>query len=176
MKDFLSFETDRLWMTPTSREDAAFIYELMNAPKWLEFIGDRKLHTIKDAEEYIEVKMRTQLKKLGFSVYTMTRKSDLAKIGICCLIDRKELEGIDLGYALSPNYEGVGYAFEAAKKMIAVGFEEFGLTKLYAITDPENMGSQKLLQKLGFSSIGDLQLTNGKPADRLFELKNDQKK
>ena len=159
-------------MSPTSREDAAFIYELMNAPKWLQFIGDRKLRTLKDAEEYIEVKMRTQLKRLGFSVYTMTRKSDKAKIGICGLIDRKELEGIDLGYALLPTYEGAGYAFEAAKKTIEVGFEQFGLTKLYAITNPENMASQKLLQKLDFSFFGDLQLTNGTHPDRLFELKN----
>jgi RimJ/RimL family protein N-acetyltransferase len=173
VKDYVSFETDRLWMTPTSREDAAFIYELMNTPKWFQFIGDRKLHTTKDAEEYINVKMRGQLKKLGFSVYTLTRKLDLAKIGICCLIDRKELEGIDLGYALLPNYEGAGYAFEAAKKMIAAGFEEFGLTKLYAITKPENRTSQKLLQKLGFSCIGDIQLDDEKLSDRLFELKRD---
>lgn len=176
MKDYLSFETERLCMIPTSREDAAFIYELLNSPKWLQFIGDRKIYTIKDAEEYIDMKMRPQLERLGFSVYTLLRKSDQNKIGICCLIDREELEGIDLGYALLPDYEGAGYAQEASKKMIAVGFEEFGLPNLYAITNPNNIASQKLLLKLGFNSIGHLQLMDEKIPDRLYELKSDYKK
>lgn len=171
MKDYLSFETDRLWMTPTSREDAAFIYELMNSPKWIQFIGDRKIHTIKDAEEYIGVRMRPQLERVGFSVYTLISKLDQAKIGICCLIDREELEGIDLGYALLPDYEGAGYALEASEKMIAVAFEEFGLAEVYAITNPKNIASQRLLKKLRFNCVGDLQLADEKIPDRLFELK-----
>jgi len=173
VKDYLSFETDRLWMIPTSAEDAAFIHELMNSPKWLRFIGDRKIHTIKDAEEYIGKRMRPQLERVGFSVYTLIRKLDQAKIGICCLIDREELEGIDLGYALLPAYEGRGYAQEASKKMIAVGFEEFGLKTLYAIMNPTNKASQKLAQKLGFSRIGDLQLADEKIPDQLYELNSD---
>ena len=175
MKDYLSFETERLCMIPTCKEDAAFIYELMNSPKWIKFIGDRKIHTIKEAEEYIVVRMRPQLERVGFSVYTLIRKSDRAKIGICCLIDREELEGIDLGYALLPDYEGAGYALEASEKMIAVGFEEFGLQNLYAITNPTNKASKKLLQKLGFNSIGDLQLVDEKIPDRLYELKSNWK-
>jgi len=173
VKDYLSFETDRLWMTPTSRKDAAFIYELMSSPKWIHFIGDRKIHSKEDAEEYIGIKMRPQLERLGFAVYTLIRKSDQVKIGICSLVDREELEGIDLGYALLPDYEGAGYALEASIKMIAVGFEEFGLTNLYAITNPNNIASQKLLLKLGFNSIGDLRLADEKIPDRLFELKRD---
>ncbi|MBT8264434.1 MAG: GNAT family N-acetyltransferase [Muriicola sp.] len=175
MKDYLSFETERLNMIPTSKEDATFIYELMNSPKWIKFIGDRKIRTVKDAEEYIDMRMRPQLERVGFSVYTLVRKSDQAKIGICCLIDREELEGIDLGYALLPDHEGAGYAQEASEKMIAVGFEEFGLPNLYAITNPTNKASQKLLQKLGFISIGDLQLVDEKIPDRLYELKSNWK-
>ena len=44
-----NIETERLILKPTSSDDAEFIYELLNSPKWLKFIGDRNIKTIEDA-------------------------------------------------------------------------------------------------------------------------------
>ena len=52
-----SFRTPRLLLRPTAVEDAAFIFELLNTPKWFEFIGDRKVRSIEAAGEYIREKM-----------------------------------------------------------------------------------------------------------------------
>ncbi|MBF2709902.1 GNAT family N-acetyltransferase [Flavobacterium soyangense] len=52
-----TFETERLLLKPTSKEDVGFILELFNTPKWIEFIGDRKVQNSTDAEEYIETKI-----------------------------------------------------------------------------------------------------------------------
>jgi hypothetical protein len=46
--------------------------------------------------------MTPQLKKLGFSSYTVIRKTDNAKVGSSGLYDREGLEGIDLGFAFLP--------------------------------------------------------------------------
>ena len=81
MKKYQKFETERLFIRPTTEEDAAFLLELMNSPKWLKFIGDRKVHSIRDALQYIRAKMLPQLRHLGFSNYTILLKSNQQKIG-----------------------------------------------------------------------------------------------
>ena len=142
--------TDRLLLRPTVVEDAEFIFRLMNTPKWIQYIGDRQIRTVKDAENYITNNMTPQLERLGYSNYTVIRKTDNAKIGTCGLYDREGLEGIDLGFAFLPEYERKGYAFEASQTLVDKAQKQFGIDDLSAITVPDNRASQKLLQKLGF--------------------------
>lgn len=157
--DFKSFNTERLGLLPTNGDDAEFILELFNSPNWIEFIGDRNVHTIADARTYIEDRMIPQLKRLGYSTYTIKLRSDGSKIGTVGLYDREGLDGIDLGFALLPEYENQGYAFEASEKLVEVAAETFGLSALKAITTIDNIGSQKLLRKLGFQESGNLKLS-----------------
>jgi len=82
------FETERLIIRPTSLKDSAFICELLNTPKWKKYIGDRNIHSVKDAETYIVNKMLPQLEKLGYSNNTLIRKSDGQKIGTCGLYNK----------------------------------------------------------------------------------------
>ena len=109
---YKTFETERLIIRPTSEEDAHFIFQLLNSPKWLEYIGDRNIKSIEEAKEYIRKKMTPQLIKLGYSNYTIISKKDQQKIGTCGLYDREGLDGIDIGFAFLPNYEGKGFGFE----------------------------------------------------------------
>ena len=145
----LSFETPRLLLKPTTEEDAPFLLELYNSPKWLRFIGDRNIRTIAQAEDWINTKITPQFDRLGFGNYIVLRKSDQARIGTCGLYDREGVDGIDIGFAFLPQYEKQGYAFEAASKIMDIGFKLFSLQKISAITMPENIASQRLLGKLG---------------------------
>lgn len=160
MSQYRSFETQRLLLKPTFEEDAGLIFELFNSPKWLQNVGDRKIRSVQDAEHYIREKMLPQLKRLGYSSYTIIRKTDLQKIGSCGLIDREGLEGIDIGYAILTEFEGKGYAFEAAQQLKVAAFQEFGIKVLNAITAKDNFASQKLLEKLGLSLKGVVKLPN----------------
>lgn len=151
---YRSFETDRLFIRPSDEDDSVFMLELMNTPKWKKFVADRNLKTPEDAADYIRKRMLPQLERLGFSNYTVIRKSDSAKIGICGLYDRDGVDGIDIGYGLLPEYEGQGYAFEASFKLMNAAFNDFGIKGLSAITAKENSSSQKLLEKLGLKLSG----------------------
>lgn len=154
------FKTERLILKPASEEDAAFIFELLNTPKWLKYIGDRNIKSIGNAKDYIKTKMLPQLERLGYSNYILLRRSDNKKIGTCGLYDREGLDGIDIGFAFLPEYEKKGYAFESAKKLINVAFNEFGINEINAITTKDNIASQKLLKKLGLKLDGTIILQN----------------
>ncbi len=154
MAQYKSFETERLFIRPVSLEDAGFIFRLLNSPKWLEYIGDRKIKNEDDAGKYIEERMLPQLRTHGYTNNIIVRKTDQVKIGSCGLYDREGLEGIDLGYAFLPEFEGKGYAFEATSELMRAAKEEFGISKVKAITLENNISSRKLLDKLGFTLEG----------------------
>jgi len=153
MKTYKTFETERLFIRPTEEKDAAFIFELLNSPKWLKHIGDRKVYSVADAKNYIDIKMKPQLLSHGYSNNTVIRKSDGVKIGTCGLYDREGLEGVDIGFAFLPAYEKHGYAYESAARVLKAGFEDFNIKKVCAITLEVNGNSQNLIKKLGLKFV-----------------------
>ncbi|MEL6863188.1 MAG: GNAT family N-acetyltransferase [Bacteroidota bacterium] len=167
---YKNFETERLYLRPTSEADAEFILTLLNTPSWMQYIGDRKVHTVEEAKNYIKVKMLPQLERLGYGNYTLIRKEDQQKIGTCGLYDREGLEGIDIGFALLPAYEKKGYAFEAATKIRDAAFQEFNIPMICAITTESNSSSQRLLEKIGLKRSGTTVLPNDEEELLVYQL------
>lgn len=155
-----AFESERLWIRPTSEQDAELIYQLMNTPKFIRYVGDRGIKSIEDAEKYIQMNMLPQLNTLGYSSYSLITKDVGAKIGTCGLYNREGVDGVDIGFGLLPQYEGVGYAYESAHSVLTAAFEEFELEEISAITSKENISSQRLLEKLGLEMVGTTTLPN----------------
>jgi len=175
MQSYKHFETERLKLKPTLEEDATFILKLLNTPKWLKNIGDRKVYNTKDAIKYIRDRNIKQLKKLGYGNYTVVRKSDNKKIGTCGLFEREGLDDIDIGFAFLPEHEGQGYGYESAIKLIELAFNEFELKKITAITTKENITSQKLLIKLGLQYLKVVHLPDDDEPLMFYQLENTKK-
>ena len=98
------FETERLLIRPTSLDDAPFYYDLMNTPKWIKYIGQRNVHSVEDAEDYIKTRMFPQLEQLGHTNNTIIRKSDNVKLGNCGLYHREGKVGLEIGFAFLPQH------------------------------------------------------------------------
>ena len=170
MQQHKSFPSERLIIRPTLEQDAELIYQLMNSPKFIKYVGDRQLYSVKVAEKYIQDKMLPQLHSLGYSNYSLINKKNGAKIGICGLYDREGLDGIDIGFGILPEYEGLGYAFESSSRIIKAGFEELEISEIKAITNKENISSQCLLVKLGFNLKGTIMLANENDELLLYKI------
>lgn len=170
-KNFASFETERLLLKPTSLDDADFIYELMNTPKWIEYIGDRNIKNITDARQYIIDRHLPNFEKYKFGSYTVVLKSNQKKIGSVGIYQRDVLDVPDIGFAFLPEFEGKGFGFEAAKKIMDLAKTDFGLTRLAAITLPSNKASQQLIEKLGLHHKKMIQLSGDDEELMYYEVK-----
>jgi RimJ/RimL family protein N-acetyltransferase len=84
---------------------------------------------------------------MGFGNFTIILKSDGSKIGFCGIYVRS-LETPDIGFAFFEEFEGKGYAFEAASEL-KNWQKPNSITKLSGITLENNHSSRKLLEKLG---------------------------
>ena len=143
-------QTENLIIRKLRVEDAPFIFELVNMPSWLQYIGDRGVRTIRDAEQYIINGPMTSYEKFGFGLYLVALKDTLEPIGMCGLLKRDTLEHPDIGFAFLQKFTGRGYAFESATEVLAYGKNILGLTRILAITTKDNSSSIKLLGRLGF--------------------------
>lgn len=144
-------ETERLILREFTLEDAPFIFQLVNEPSWLRFIGDRGVRSHDDARSYLLKGPMAMYERQGFGLYLAHLKDGAVPIGMCGLIKRDILEDVDLGFALLPPFCGAGYGLEAAKAMLTVANNRFGLNRLVAITSLDNHRSIRLLENIGFA-------------------------
>lgn len=156
-------ETQRLRLRRLSLDDAAFILDLLNQPSWLQYIGDKGVRTLDDARRYIEQGPLAMYAQIGFGLYRVELKDSGVPIGLCGLLKRDSLDDVDLGFAFLPAYWSQGYAREAATATLAHGEQAFGLQRIVAITLPDNRGSIRLLQAIGFAQERTLSLAADEP-------------
>jgi RimJ/RimL family protein N-acetyltransferase len=161
-------ETERLRLRWLNTGDAPFIFELLNDPAWLRFIGDNGIRTLEDARNYIVHGPAAMYARHGFGLYLTELKNQRTPIGICGPIKREELEDVDLGFALLPAFRACGYAYEAAAGVVDYARRTLSLSRLAAITSTENEASVKLLEKLGMHFERMIKLFPDKPEVRLF--------
>lgn len=149
-------ETERLIISRFTEADAGFIFELMNTPGWLEHIGDRNIRDEASALEYLKSGALKSYIDSGFGGWLLSEKLTGKKVGSAGIYKRDFLEFPDLGYALLPQFEGKGFAFEAAQKIAEIAYPEFKIETLSAITSKGNDKSVGLLEKLGFQKSGEM--------------------
>ncbi|WKV11455.1 GNAT family N-acetyltransferase [Marivirga harenae] len=155
---------------PITPEDAPLLFDLMTSEKWLAQIGDRGIKSVADARQYILDKMHPDLHRKGFVNHIVIDSETKAEIGTCSLHDRDGIDGVDIGYGILEQFEGKGYATAAAQKMVELALNTYGLNKVYAITNDENLGSSRVLEKLGFIHIGYVELPIADHPVKLYEL------
>ena len=143
-------ETERLRLRKITVDDAEFIHGLMNEPAYLEFIGDKGVKTVADAERFLVNVAIKSYDDNGFGHYIVERRPDGTPMGTCGYVKRDELEDPDIGFAFLPDFRKHGYALESAEAIKTFGIEVLGFTKISAITTQHNERSGKLLDKLGF--------------------------
>jgi [ribosomal protein S5]-alanine N-acetyltransferase len=139
----------RLIIRPATLKDAPFILELLNSSGWLEFIGDRNVHTVAEAETYLTTRLVGVNPTKGCGIYTIFTKENDTPIGMSSLVKRDYLEHVDIGYALLPEHEGKGYATEASEAVLDYAMNTLGHNPIVGICLKKHSASVRVLEKIG---------------------------
>jgi ribosomal-protein-alanine N-acetyltransferase len=154
-------KTERLTLRKLTPEDAAFIFELVNQPSFIQNIGDRGVRSLEDAKKYILNGPVASYDKNGFGLYCVELRDGGIPIGICGLVKRDTLPEVDVGYAFLPRFWSKGYAVESAAAVMHHARAVLGLTRLVAIVSPGNDASIKVLARIGFAFERMIRMTDG---------------
>ena len=80
----------------------------------------------------------------------ITLRVDGQLIGSCGIrLESTDSRQANIGYEIAPGYWGEGYATEAARAMVAFGFGELHLHRIWARCVAENVASYRVLEKVG---------------------------
>jgi len=123
----------------------------MTQPSVTQYLGSGKGCSMEDA-----VKMLSWYESVwdeGYGIFAVIEQKSDNLIGYCGI--RQIPDGrVELLYAYDPSAWGKGYATEAGIAVLAYGKENFGITKIIAMSYPQNVGSIGVIKKLGFENVG----------------------
>ncbi|UOE42432.1 GNAT family N-acetyltransferase [Chryseobacterium suipulveris] len=91
--------------------------------------------------------------KYGFGRWSVLHKETQEYLGWCGLKYDEALDEVDLGFRFYQKHWRKGFATEAAKKCIEIGFAQLRLKKIVGRVMPENRASIKVLEKVGMSFV-----------------------
>ncbi len=133
-------------------DDEDMLHAIWSDPRTLEFLfyGD---YTRELTQKRIADKRAHQAFH-GFAIWTMLERETGDVVGDCGLQHLEDGPEIEIGWRVAPDRRDRGYATEAARAALAVGFRELGLERIVAVTDPRNSASRRVMEKLGMTFVG----------------------
>ena len=109
------------------------------------------------ARQTLALIRRTGVTRPPWSGYLAVDEARKTIVGTCGFKSPPDQEGIiEIAYFTFPGFEGQGYATAMAAGLVQRGSAAAGVRRLRAHTLPEKNASTRILQKLGFESLGDI--------------------
>lgn len=155
-KKNMLINTERLLLRPFVQSDAQDIYEIFSDKQVMKYYDLLPFESLERAKQQVE--FFTQ----GFEQKTMLRwgieyKDNSKLIGTCGFFAfNEDARKAELGYELNSIYQGRGLMSEALGAILRYIFEETDINRVEAYVEPDNISSQKLAEKLGFTKEGTL--------------------
>jgi RimJ/RimL family protein N-acetyltransferase len=153
MKVFV--ETERLILREILPTDIEGMFELDSDPEVHKYLGNNPIKTKEEASKAISF-IRQQYVERGVGRWAVIEKTTgefIGWSGIKLNAKGEELNGkvnfYDVGYRFIPRYWGKGYATESAIAALKYGFETMKLKTIVGAADLDNIGSNKVLKKIG---------------------------
>ena len=151
---FVNIETKHLLLKCVDQSDREFIFE--------EFQNDFINKYLYDAEPMTDIEQADNLIEFynieeprNQNRWVLINKLENEKMGTCefHLWDRKENK-VELGFELMQQYNGKGFMTEAVKAILEFARAEMKVNKMIAIVSIDNIRCKRLLEKLGFITVG----------------------
>jgi len=147
--------TSRLLLRPHEVSDAPFMVALNADPEVVRYTGDVAFVGPSEADEII-ASLRRQFAERQLGRLVVIDRADGERLGWCGLKWHEDEQGVDLGFRFFRAQWGKGYATEAGAACLRWLTDNTDIRNVFAHAMPENIGSVRVLQKLGFSTTGPL--------------------
>lgn len=152
--DLPVLETTRLLLRKITREDMDDIFKYGSNEAVAKYVTWETHRSISDTKRYVEFVLNCYENK-KIAPWGIEHKESGKLIGTIDFVSWKpNHHNAEIGYVLSEAYWGRGIVTEAAKEVIAFGFHNMNLTRIQARCLIENIGSQRVMEKVGMSFEG----------------------
>ncbi|MDG4823860.1 GNAT family protein [Asanoa sp. WMMD1127] len=143
--------TERLLLRPLTAADTEALLAYRSLPEVCRYVPFAPMSAEVIADRLAGIWATTSLTDEG---QALTLGIELAETGelvgdVVLFFHSRVHRGGEIGYVVNPAFEGNGYATEAARALLRLGFDELGLHRIVGRIDDRNEPSAKVLRRLG---------------------------
>lgn len=144
-------ETARLRLRPFTRGDVDAVFAYRQSEDVARYLFDEAMSRESCAEAVQARVGQVGFDKEGDKIFLAVERIDSPEmIGEVSLILRDlDARQAELGYILHPDAHGSGYATEASRALLRLGFEMAGMHRIFARCDARNVASARVMERLG---------------------------
>jgi RimJ/RimL family protein N-acetyltransferase len=150
MPKLIEFETDRLYLRQWMEVDKEPFAKLNSDSRVMEFFPSILDRATSDA---MVNRLQSLIFDRGWGLWAVESKQDKQFIGSVGLhIPKPDLPFfpcVEIGWRLAFDYWGKGYASEAARAALKIGFEQICLPEIVSFTAISNLRSRQVMERLG---------------------------
>jgi len=151
----VAIDTKRTNLKRLSLEDAATLFAYRSSPEVYAYHAWNP-ENMEEAESFIRVHSIESKASVGeWKQLGIYDKEDSGLIGDCGFY-RANAEEAEIGYTVVPQHQGRGIATEVVRSLVEYIFRETSTHRIVAKTDPENIASIKVLERIGFEKVSHL--------------------
>jgi RimJ/RimL family protein N-acetyltransferase len=140
--------TERLILRSFTEQDSGALYRIMNEDDVLRYFPNSRPPAPETVERLIGRRLQ-HWQEHGYGWWAVELREQPGLIGWNGLQYLPDTDEVEVGYLLSRENWGRGLAVEGACEGLRYGFEKLGLGEIVGIVHPENLASQRVLEKLG---------------------------
>ncbi len=152
-------QTERLTLREWSLDDIDEYAEIIGDAEVMKYIGNGQPRPRSSAEEFVKTMIGHQESR-GWNRFAVEHTNTGELVGFSGLDDQEGV--LDFGWRLHRKFWGAGYGYEASAAALWVARNSFSLTKITSQSFPENVGSIRIMQKMGMVQISEGEY-EGKP-------------
>lgn len=151
-KSIPTITTSRLILRAFTEEDIDPLHNILGEEDVLRYFPNPNPPSREKVEKLISARL-DHWEEHGFGWWAIEPRSKKQLIGWSGLLFLPETEEVEVGYLLDKAFWGKGLATEAAQACLQYGFKDFDMQSIVAIVHPENVASQRVIEKLGMSFV-----------------------
>lgn len=142
-------KAERLVLRRLTADDAENFYLLNLDPEVIRYTGDHSFLNIEEAKHFLD--SYTHYHEYGFGRWAVMDKNSHEFLGWCGLKYSPEKEETDIGFRFFKKHWGKGYATEAARASLEIGFRQYKISEIVGRAMKANSASVSILEKLGLT-------------------------
>jgi len=166
----ITIKTDNFYLRPFHEiDDFKLCYDLWHDKDVIKPMGINPNDPKEDIKKKL-LRYKSFMDKYGFTNFSVFKKDNDEFVGSCGFSIFHDPDGdhsplpknkngyeVELGYLFYKKYWGKGYATELTKSCIDFIFNNYSkINRIVAVTYPANIASQKVLEKIGFEFVSDV--------------------
>ena len=144
-----TLKTKRLTLRPFNPNDIDPLHHIVNQPDVFRYFPNPDPPPDKEKVERIIKRQLSHWAEHGYGWWAVEHQEKPGLIGWQGLQYLPETDEVEVGYLLAKPYWGQGLGTEGAKASLSYGFDTLGITQIIGLTHPDNIASQRVLEKAG---------------------------